>query len=171
MCISVEVKNPLGFETSLSVATFINKDGNIEIEKTPRPDIYIFHELLHFKHCLENELSYDVLSQKETKYYLRNSRYYEAKEISKLIKSFPNANDYDVDYEEMRTIIGIPENESIICENSYRYEKGYPLRINLLDGAKEKYDYSETKKIIEMIKNLSRTYSSFKKTKKTVQKN
>lgn len=64
-------------------------------------------------------------------------------EESEIKEHFPNEDDNGcliLDFEELKTITGLPvsgkeeSEKSILCENSYRNEKHLPLRLNLLDG-------------------------------------
>lgn len=105
-------------------------DGTIE--HTSRPDVYFFHEFVHLYHYLADEFT----SEETT-----NTFYSELE--SEFKEHFPG-EDADggsiLDFEELKTITGIPFSDeekigkSILCENSYRQEKGFLLRLNLLDG-------------------------------------
>lgn len=114
-------------------------------EGVARPDVYIFHELLHLMHALTDKVMYDNLSVGILTADI------DLDGFGKLLRDFfPLASQFDsenslrdpVDYEELRTILGLPlvvsrdkprNEEHPISENSYRMEKGYPLRMNLLD--------------------------------------
>lgn len=104
-------------------------------EKRILPDIYIFHELVHLLHWLEDENTQLLLSNG-----INNlCQDIEGMDKASLAQCFPPAirNNFIIDYEEMRTIIGFPytPNKIIICENSYRQERRLAPRINLLDAA------------------------------------
>lgn len=143
-------------------------DGSWRIvaETATYPDVYLFHELLHYKHYLENsrmseELGKGILSSDMNKFnenlrdlgedFPRSIRRLEAKE-SKIAD--------DVDYEEMRTIIGVPfeKDSMIICENSYRYERKYCIRYNLLDAELGTVNTRNRKKIMKLIKKAIGVY-------------
>lgn len=130
-------------------------------EKFARPDVYIFRELLHLMHALADRVMYNNLSVgilaadnadiEKIKGNMMDISGIELDEFGKLLCDFfPLTLQFDsensprdsVDYEELRTIIGLPlvvdqdkprNEEHPISENSYRKDKGYPLRINLLD--------------------------------------
>lgn len=138
----------------------LNEAGNgTKKEGEPRPDVYIFHELLHVYHYCSDQHEFNKLSIGRKKESLV---YKVLDDEAVLSRCFPNDLDEDkVDYEEMRTIVGVPykENEAIIiCENSYRLEKGIPLRINLLDGATEKDDPEDYSVILSVINEVMPLY-------------
>lgn len=136
--------------------------GRIVAETAVRPDVYLFHELLHYKHYLEDDIMHGELSRGIINIGICKFN----KDLSDFGEDFPRsiirleAKESeiadDVDYEEMRTIIGVPfeKDSMIICENSYRYEKGYKARYNLLDAESEPVSTKNHKKITTIINNL-----------------
>lgn len=143
-------------------------------EKESRPDVYIFHELVHSYHWLHNGEEYDELSVGE---YPVNLVYKDIdianqREVKSLKRGFPGELPKDppentqdkpkgIHYEEMRTIIGVPytSGEFIVCENRYRLERKMPLRVNLLDAAKEGYN-EEDNVVQSLIKRITPLLSS-----------
>ena len=116
------------------------KSTAVQIEKTKHPDVYIFHELLHVLHHLENSVLYNLLAD-GTKTALIPD--FSLKEENALKQYFPTSSGIGprIDYEEYRTILGkllTTEYNNIICENSYRLERKLPLRLNLLDASLDK---------------------------------
>lgn len=95
-------------------------------EKEAKPEVYFFHEFVHLYHSLE-------IAKFNAMYTSCKANFMAFKE------HFPDENDLDI--EELETITGIPSSLSretaILCENSYRQEKGSILRLNLLDGKNE----------------------------------
>ncbi len=175
---------------------------NYEIELASRADVYIFHELLHLYHYLEDEEYYTSLEDpkkslgddselknseivldavrkfftpEELKILNINTIYLDemhdtkSEEIAKknfelLKEHFPPVTlDQEINLEEMRTIIGSPYpiggyKDLIICENSYRLEKGFPLRLNLLDSDDKNQKCSYFRQLETLIEYNSRYY-------------
>lgn len=126
-------------------------------EKESRPDVYIFHELVHSYHHLHNAEEYDSLSQGVATAGLVYGDIFNRNHITaSLQRSFPK-DPRAIDYEEMRTIIGVPytSGEFIVCENMYRLERKMPLRVNLLDAAKEGYNGEDDEVIQPLIKRIT----------------
>ncbi|MGX8716648.1 MAG: hypothetical protein ACSW8C_01505 [bacterium] len=245
----------LKYEDLKTGTGFYLKNG--EIELTPHADIYIFHELLHLYHYLEDEEYYNRLENPGT---LKNIREFFTpeelktlnintiemhdkkdeivkeisellknhllpviedkkiadeivKEISELLKNHllpviedkkiadeiakktsellkkyllpvgesneiakknfellkkhfpPVISENVINLEEMRTIIGSPYpigdyDDLIICENSYRFEKGFLFRLNLLDGDDKKQKCPYFRQLETLIEYNSRYYLS-----------
>ena len=123
----------------------------LKVETKILPDVYLFHELLHYKHALEDKTTYDALNEG----VIPEKFSYHSDIISTLSKDFPGNDDINVDYEDMRTIIGFPFNNKecryIVCENSYRFERGLPDRMNLLDASKQKASLDNLEKIQQLV--------------------
>lgn len=133
------------------------KNGLICKENQILPDVYLFHELLHYKHYLEDRKKYEELD----KGIFSSDMDKFNEKLKDLCIDFPGGEDrLYVDYEEMRTIIGVPfeQEDRIICENSYRREKGYPSRYNLLDAGSETASKKNLNKIYNLIEKASEVY-------------
>lgn len=129
-----------------SSTNFYLRGGSIE--KRALPDVYFFHELCHIYHYLLNDDIFtklgngNLLEDYHSSEFPLPEKEEEEKKTNIFRYHFPSTIPQKTDYEEMRTILGIPSKRPIddriwkdlICENSYRQEKGYKLRINLLDG-------------------------------------
>lgn len=112
---------------------------------------------MHSYHHLHNAEEYDSLSQGVATAGLVYGDIFNRNHITaSLQRSFPK-DPRAIDYEEMRTIIGVPytSGEFIVCENMYRLERKMPLRVNLLDAAKEGYNGEDDNVVQPLIKRIT----------------